>query len=130
MSEYDAWAAVYDDWATDMTEDVPHYVELAREADGPLVELAVGSGRVAIAVARATGKRVIGIDSSSAMLALARERAGDLPLDLRLGDMRELELEENIRRKDLVWPEEVRAVRDLYRMRQARARGGTVLTKK
>src|SRR5216117_3393504 len=33
---------------------------------------------------------------------------------------RELELEENIRRKDLVWPEEVRAVRDLYRMRQAR----------
>jgi DNA modification methylase len=33
---------------------------------------------------------------------------------------RELELEENIRRKDLVWPEHVRAVRDLYRMRQAR----------
>src|SRR5437016_4507688 len=33
---------------------------------------------------------------------------------------RELELEENIRRKDLVWPEEVRAVRDLFRMRQAR----------
>ena len=94
MSEYDSWAAVYDDWATDMTEDVPFYVELAREADGPIVELAVGSGRVAIAVARATGKRVIGIDSSPAMLALARERAGDLPLDLRLGDMRELELEE------------------------------------
>src|SRR6266478_5969995 len=33
---------------------------------------------------------------------------------------RELELEENIRRKDLVWSEEVRAVRDLYRMRQVR----------
>ena len=94
MSEYDSWAAVYDDWATDMTEDVPFYVDLAREADGPIVELAVGSGRVAIAVARATGKRVIGIDSSSAMLGVARERAGDLPLDLRLGDMRELELEE------------------------------------
>ena len=26
-----------------MTEDVPFYVELAREADGPIVELAVGT---------------------------------------------------------------------------------------
>src|SRR5436190_497189 len=33
---------------------------------------------------------------------------------------RELELEENIKRKDLIWHEEVKAVRDLYRMRQAR----------
>jgi len=77
-----------------MTDDVPHYVALAREADGPVVELMVGSGRVAIPVARETGRRVIGIDSSPAMLAVARERAGDLPLDLRLGDVRELELEE------------------------------------
>jgi SAM-dependent methyltransferase len=94
MSDYDTWAPVYDAWATDMTEDVAYYVDLARAADAPIVELAVGNGRVAIAVARETGKRVIGIDSSPAMLALAAERAGDLPLDLRLGDMRELELEE------------------------------------
>ena len=50
MSEYDAWAPVYDAWASDMTEDVAHYVSLAREADGPIVELMVGSGRVAIEV--------------------------------------------------------------------------------
>ena len=46
-----------------MTEDVPFYVELARETDGPLVELAVGNGRVAIPVARETGRPVLGIDS-------------------------------------------------------------------
>jgi SAM-dependent methyltransferase len=77
-----------------MTEDVPHYVSLAREADGPVVELMVGSGRVAIEVVRETGKPVLGIDSSAAMLEVARERAAGLPLELRLGDVRELELEE------------------------------------
>jgi SAM-dependent methyltransferase len=94
MSEYDAWAPVYDDWSADMTEDVAHYVALAREADGPIVELMVGSGRVAIAVVRETGKPVLGIDSSPAMLEIARERAAGLPLELRLGDVRELELDE------------------------------------
>jgi YD repeat-containing protein len=94
MSEYDAWAPVYDQWASDMTEDVAHYVSLAREADGPIVELMVGSGRVAIEVVRETGKPVLGIDSSSAMLEIARERSAGLPLELRLGDVRELELEE------------------------------------
>jgi SAM-dependent methyltransferase len=94
MSEYDAWAPVYDAWAADMTEDVAHYVSLAREADGPIVELMVGSGRVAIEVARETGKPVLGIDSSPAMLEIARERSAGLPLELRLGDVRDLELEE------------------------------------
>jgi SAM-dependent methyltransferase len=94
MTEYDAWAHVYDAWASDMTEDVAHYVSLAREADGPIVELMVGSGRVAIEVVRETGKPVLGIDSSPAMLEIARERSVGLPLELRLGDVRELELEE------------------------------------
>jgi SAM-dependent methyltransferase len=94
MSEYDRWAPVYDDWSGHMTEDVRHYVALAREADGPIVELMVGSGRVAIEVVRETGKPVLGIDSSPAMLAIARERAAGLPLELRLGDVRDLELDE------------------------------------
>jgi ubiquinone/menaquinone biosynthesis C-methylase UbiE len=96
LSDYDAFAAVYDDWSAHMTEDVDWYVELAREADGPIVELAVGNGRVAVPVARATGQVVIGIDASPAMLAGARERASaaGVELDLRVGDMRELQLEE------------------------------------
>jgi SAM-dependent methyltransferase len=94
VSDYDAWAPVYDTWASDMTEDVAHYVSLAREADGPIVELMVGSGRVAIEVVRETGKPLLGIDSSPAMLEIARERAAGLPLELLLGDVLELELEE------------------------------------
>jgi SAM-dependent methyltransferase len=91
-----AYAIRYDEWSAHMTEDVAFYVDLARQADGPVVELAIGNGRVAIPVAQATGKPVIGIDRSPAMLAQARDRAGDagVELDLRLGDMRDLELTE------------------------------------
>lgn len=90
------FAVRYDEWSAHVTEDVTFYVTLACEAEGPLVELAVGNGRVAIPVARATGRPVIGIDSSPAMLEQARDRAhtAGVQLDLRKGDMRDLELEE------------------------------------
>jgi len=86
----------YDEWSAQMTEDVAFYVELARAADGPLVEVAVGNGRVAIPVAQATGRRVVGIDSSPAMLEQARDNsaAAGVDLDLREGDMRDLTLDE------------------------------------
>jgi len=96
MSWDEGFADRYDEWSAEMTEDVPFYVELARETDGALVELAVGSGRVAIPVAEATGRAVLGIDTSPAMLEQARERAAaaGVELDLREGDMRDLELDE------------------------------------
>src|SRR5215207_2086258 len=98
-SWYDGWADRYRDWSTSFTAgdaDVPFYVGLALDADGPLVELAVGTGRGAIPVAQATGRVVVGIDSSCGMLAQARLRAAEqgVELDLREGDIRELELEE------------------------------------
>jgi SAM-dependent methyltransferase len=96
VTEYDAFAPIYDGWSADMTEDVDFYVDLAHEADGPVVELAVGTGRVAIPVAQRTGTCVIGIDSSPAMLEVARERAAaaGVELDLREEDMRDLALGE------------------------------------
>jgi ubiquinone/menaquinone biosynthesis C-methylase UbiE len=96
MSGYEGFAPIYDAWAADMTDDVDFYVDLAREADGPVVELAVGTGRVAIPIVERTGKRVIGLDLSPAMLDLARhhaEKAG-VELELHQLDMRDLELED------------------------------------
>ena len=92
MSWDEAYAHRYDEWSAGMTADIPFYVGLAQEADGPIVELAVGNGRVAIPVAQATGRAVIGIDVSPAMFAQARERvaAAGVELDLRHGDMRDL----------------------------------------
>jgi SAM-dependent methyltransferase len=96
MSWDEEFSAGYDRWSAHMTEDVPFYVGLALAADGPLVELAVGNGRVAVPVARATGRMVVGIDSSPAMLEQARRLAAEagVELDLREGDMRDLALDE------------------------------------
>jgi len=96
LSRDEGFAVRYDEWAAPITADIPFYVGLAREADGPIVELAIGSGRVAIPIAQATGRPVIGIDTSPAMLEQARARAAEagVELDLREGDMRDLTLEE------------------------------------
>lgn len=96
MSWDEEYSRDYEVWSADMTADIPFYVELAREAEGPLVELAVGNGRVAIPVARATGRPVIGIDSSPAMLEQARSNAAKagVELDLREGNTRDLALDE------------------------------------
>jgi SAM-dependent methyltransferase len=94
MSWDESFSRNYDAWSAHMTADIAFYVELARQADGPLVELAVGNGRVAVPVSLATGRPVIGIDSSPAMLTQARTLASETgaKLDLRQGDMRDLTL--------------------------------------
>ena len=96
MSWDEQFSHQYDLWSAHVTDDIGFYVDLALRSDGPLVELAVGNGRVAVPVAEATGRRVIGIDSSPAMLEQARAKAADagVDLDLRLGDMCDLEVDE------------------------------------
>jgi SAM-dependent methyltransferase len=92
MSLYDAIARLYDPWSRSVTEDVSFYVEEARNVEsGPIVELGVGTGRIAVPIA-SDGIRVIGVDSSAGMLDVCRERAevagvGEL-VELRLGDLR------------------------------------------
>ena len=101
MSEalYDRIARLYDPWSVSVTEDVGFYVEEALASGGPVVELAVGTGRIAVPVAKA-GIRVIGVDESPGMLAVAREYAvresvSEL-VDLRLGDLREPPVAERV----------------------------------
>jgi SAM-dependent methyltransferase len=98
-SPYDAIAELYDPWSRSVTEDVAFYVEAARRAGGPVVELAVGTGRIAIPTA-AAGIDVIGVDSSRGMLAVCAERAllagVAARLDLRVGDLREPPVRERV----------------------------------
>jgi SAM-dependent methyltransferase len=74
MSAYDRIARLYDPWSASGVEDVSFYLERARRFGGPVVELGVGTGRSAIPIA-AEGIKVIGVDSSEGMLAVAGERA-------------------------------------------------------
>jgi SAM-dependent methyltransferase len=71
----EALARLYDLDLAEDPGDVELYRALARRTGGPIVELAVGSGRIAIALA-ADGHRVVGVDIDPAMLARARARAG------------------------------------------------------
>jgi SAM-dependent methyltransferase len=99
MTLYDRIASIYDPWSRSVTEDVEFYVEQALAAGGPVVELAVGTGRIAVPVALA-GVEVIGVDSSPAMLEVARAAADEAGVsdrvDLRLGDLREPPVRERV----------------------------------
>ncbi|MDQ4145049.1 MAG: class I SAM-dependent methyltransferase [Actinomycetota bacterium] len=79
--------------------DIPFYLELASSAGPRVLELACGSGRLLVPLARA-GHTVMGLDSSRPMLARAQarlERAGQeiaARVGLVNGDMRSFELDE------------------------------------
>ena len=91
VSGYDQIARLYDPWSRSVVEDIGFYVEASVESGGPVVELGVGTGRIACPIASA-GIRVIGVDTSQGMLDVAAEQAelaGVAALvELRIGDMR------------------------------------------
>jgi SAM-dependent methyltransferase len=94
---YDTEASFYD-YLYDRTEDLPFYTELARSAKGPVLELACGTGRLAIPVAR-TGVDVTGLDMNKQMLTVFRRKlrreslATKKHVHLVEGDMRHFQLE-------------------------------------
>lgn len=77
--------------------DVRFYTELAARHGGPVLELGVGTARVAASLAKA-GIEVVGVDPEPAMLDRARGRIARLPVsvrervELRVGDLRHLRL--------------------------------------
>lgn len=74
----DGFADIYDEWYSDVTDvdaTVKKMVELAGPA-GLVLELGVGTGRLAVPMS-AAGLRVVGIDSSEAMLTKLAERNDD-----------------------------------------------------
>jgi ubiquinone/menaquinone biosynthesis C-methylase UbiE len=99
MALYDPIAAIYDPWSRSVTEDVGFYVDHSLASGGPVVELAVGTGRIAIPIARG-GIEVIGVDASSEMLAVAgraAQAAGvERLVDLRVGELEDPPVSEKV----------------------------------
>jgi SAM-dependent methyltransferase len=94
-TEYDAFASIYDVMWGDYDADLDFYVGLAQQVEPLILELATGTGRVSLPIARVRVP-IIGIDSSAEMLAVARQKmeAEDprLPLRLVQADMRDFDL--------------------------------------
>ena len=95
-SPYDPWADIYDAVYSYVRADIPFYTQEAVESGGPVLELGVGTGRIAIPTAQ-LGIDVVGIDTSEAMLSQARRklkslRVGSGDIELIAADMREFDL--------------------------------------
>jgi SAM-dependent methyltransferase len=83
----DGMADVYDDWYADVSDVDATVARLATLAGpGPVLELGVGTGRLALPLA-ASGITVHGVDASAAMVARLRAKPGGASVDVTLGDM-------------------------------------------
>jgi SAM-dependent methyltransferase len=82
--------------------DVPFYVDLARKSGGPVLEIACGTGRVLLPIAR-EGIEIEGVDNSESMLRIVRRNLAREPREVRervtihKGDMRDFRLEKKFR---------------------------------
>lgn len=99
-SEYDSFSDIYAVWtdtAASTRANLAFYVDAYLQATGPVVELGVGDGRIAVPAA-ARGRAVIGIDLSAAMLERCRRRAADAgvleQLTLQHADFRHFKLDQ------------------------------------
>jgi SAM-dependent methyltransferase len=90
MDIYEKVARFYDLQHADLTADMVFYLHFARQADGPVLDVGCGTGRLLLPLVEA-GIEVIGVDCSPAMLALARRKLGDR-VSLIEGDMRTVTL--------------------------------------
>jgi len=74
-------------------QDVDFFVEMAKESNGPVLEVGCGTGRVLIPTARA-GIEIVGLDLSPSMLSICREKLEREPKEVQArvrlveGDMR------------------------------------------
>ena len=80
-AQYDLIASLYDGYPGNYLEDIVFFAEEATRTGSPVLEIGVGTGRLAFCLA-AVGLEVVGIDTSVEMLrVLQRKRAqvGELP---------------------------------------------------
>lgn len=90
------WADYYDITQRGVTGDIPFYLEVARENQGEVLDLACGTGRITIPLAQ-EGIAVTGLDLSIEMLERAKRKAEVAGVVDRIhfvqGDMRTFDLQ-------------------------------------
>jgi len=90
------WADIYDDWTAGLGLLVDGESIASRLADwakgGPALELAIGTGRVALPLTE-MGVEVHGIDISEAMVAKLRAKPGGAEIPVSMGDFADVPVE-------------------------------------
>ncbi len=90
LEEY-AFPELYDLENPDFEPAGSFYLSFAREVGGPVLELGCGTGRMTIPLAE-QGFEITGLELAPGMLALAREKAGSLPIEWVEADARDFHL--------------------------------------
>lgn len=94
-------AATYGDRIADAYDDLPTHPTDADAAaaclaelagDGPALELGIGTGRLALPLAR-RGVAVSGVDTSEAMVAKLRAKPGGDEIDVTIGDFADVDVD-------------------------------------
>lgn len=83
---------VYDEENKGLIADITFYLRKAREYGGPILELACGTGRLSIPLAR-EGFDVTGLDISKPMLHYARKKAAGLDISWVEADCRDFKMD-------------------------------------
>ena len=79
---YKDYSEFYDLYVGDRLVDLPFYLDYARSAQTPVIEIGAGSGRLTLPLARA-GVRMVAVDVSTSMLAILKSRLADESSDVR-----------------------------------------------
>ena len=84
----------YDEDHGDIDWDIPFYMEEAKRACGEVLEIACGTGRLTLPLAKA-GIKITGLDVSAPMIKRAKEKAReeDLTIDWLLSDCRKFKIQ-------------------------------------
>jgi SAM-dependent methyltransferase len=97
MIDYTPFAELYDLFYDDFDDDLSMVVGFAERAGGQVLEIGAGTGRVTIALA-AAGRRVVGLEPSKEMLAIAQRKVNEQRLTDRAafvqGDMAHFKLDQ------------------------------------
>lgn len=91
---FDRVARFYDYEQKEFVKDIPFYLDYAKECGGEVLELACGTGRVLLPIAK-EGIKITGLDASEEMLNIARRGIDDTirnKVTLVKGDMKAFEL--------------------------------------
>jgi len=82
VDPYEEFSEFYDLYVGDRLDDLPFYLEFAKSAQTPVLEIGAGSGRLTVPLAR-EGVSVVAVDISPAMLAILRSRLQQEPNAVR-----------------------------------------------
>jgi ubiquinone/menaquinone biosynthesis C-methylase UbiE len=86
---WDEWARTFDSYSAGRSVDEIVGLLTSLAKGGRLLELGVGTGIVALEVAK-HGLEVVGVDISPAMISALEAKIGDLPVSAKVGDMSQL----------------------------------------